>query len=506
MNAPRMTARQTSLFTLAALGISAMGILLRLYGLGYRSLWFDEARLANGIIHHSLGTILTYPYQAKPPFMFAVAARWLVVVLGHSEIVLRLLPVLMGIGTILLIYCPIRKIFGPDLALYASALVAFSPSLIYYSKEFKQYSGEAFFTVALFLAGLTVLRHRERPGAYFLYTILGTLVIGFSYSAVFTLLGVNIALLTSIFLCGGMFPLRRLGAANVCVITAWLLMFTLYASKNATPVLAEYWAKDFADTQSLGGFAQWNWEKLKDMSQFFVPVKAGGIFLATSLVFGLAVWKPQEYCYLNVCFLATLFLILAASAMKAYPAGNRLMLFIGPLLYLVMAKGVATATRLIKKSKRRALVYFVAALVPILMLSYAVENNILRPQEREEMRPVVRYLQKNMRQGDRVYVYYGAAPAFTYYYSGTDTNVTTCPPPRNDPEIYIDDLDIFLRDQSADRFWIVFSHCRGKVNERSLILKNVKKKYTLVDKYARKGAYLYYFKIGGGNENSLKRE
>ena len=151
VDAVEMNTRESLSRGAAAMGIIATGAFLRLYELGTRSLWLDEAWLANGIIRFRLATILTHPHPAKPPPLFVASVRCLVVAFGNSEFVLRLVPSLFGIGVLVLLYYACKKAFNPDLALYATALASFSPPLIFYSREFKQYSCEAFFTLALFL-------------------------------------------------------------------------------------------------------------------------------------------------------------------------------------------------------------------------------------------------------------------------------------------------------------------------------------------------------------------
>ena len=78
----------------------------------------------------------------------------------------------------------------------------------------------------------------------------------------------------------------------------------------------------------------------------------------------------------------------------------------------------------------------------------------------EDLRPVVAALDSSFREGDRIYVYYGAQPGFAYYHrrhleaqvDGTEN--------RNAPEAYLAEVESLLDLHS--RVWMVFSHCFSK--------------------------------------------
>lgn len=493
----------------AAICIIAAGAFLRLYGLGHESLVYDEAAVANPLVRFKLVEILTIPFHSKEPLLYLTSQRCIVLAFGHSEFVLRLLPSLFGIGTLVLLYLASRKTFAPDLALYVTALASFSPPLIDFSRFFRQYTCEAFFATALFFTGMAMLGHGERRWAFPAYVILSTLAVGFSYCTVFILVGINAAFLANKFMYGEMPPLKKLVCAGLYLFALWFLMYKLYLSRNLLPDTLACWERDFANTQSLGGFGQWFWAKLTRTGVYFFPVPSSAwIVLPAVLLSGVTIWRPKENGYLNTCFLATLLSTFSASLLHLYPIGNRLMLFLCPLCYLVLAKGVSFVARLGHARHWHFLVYGIASLLPVQMLSSAVGNTLLRPQWREEMRPVVRHLERGMRATDRILVYYGAAEAFTYYYTGSDTNVAYLPPHRTEPRKYLDDLNALTGDKVADRLWLVVSHYWR--NEHRFILKHMKRRYPLIFRYERTRASLYCFDTrrapAGAPPHALSRE
>jgi hypothetical protein len=81
----------------------------------------------------------------------------------------------------------------------------------------------------------------------------------------------------------------------------------------------------------------------------------------------------------------------------------------------------------------------------------------LRSPGTEDLRPVVSALSSAFRTGDRIYVYYGAAPAFQYYYRQNEESQFYGAESRRHPRRYIRELKDLLR--SPGRLWLVFSHC-----------------------------------------------
>ena len=147
------------LTALAVALIFGVAVYFRLYELGARNLWTDEAWVALAAMQPTAAAALAAG-QSTPPFylltVWAMVQLW-----GHGEAVLRGLSWLFGVGTLFLIWRLSRLLVEVPAALLALAAVAFSPIMVYYSKELKQYSGDAFFAVlALWLAE----RLRARQG------------------------------------------------------------------------------------------------------------------------------------------------------------------------------------------------------------------------------------------------------------------------------------------------------------------------------------------------------
>ena len=162
-----------------------------------RSLWLDEAYLANSILTYSFKQLLTKPllyWQAAPPG-FLLLQKAAVSAFGTSEYALRVVPLLAGVASIPLFYGIVRRCLGPTAQILAMTMFVTLDPLIYYSAEAKQYGLDVMIALAILLAAL---RFRERPGSWGRLITLGAVgVLGIfcSHPAVFTLAGCGIVLI-----------------------------------------------------------------------------------------------------------------------------------------------------------------------------------------------------------------------------------------------------------------------------------------------------------------------
>lgn len=125
-----------------SLALISLGIIIRLYHfLLNRSLWLDEAMLSNNIINRNFMQLLEPMDQRQvAPIGFLYVQKFLTIMFGTSEYVLRIFPLIAGILSVILLYCLLRKIGNEKLAFIGLSLFIFGKFLIYYSAEAKQYN------------------------------------------------------------------------------------------------------------------------------------------------------------------------------------------------------------------------------------------------------------------------------------------------------------------------------------------------------------------------------
>src|SRR6185369_5173490 len=102
-------------------------LILGLYGIE-RSLWLDEAWVANSVHAPTLGGMFYYPnwLQTSPP-LFLMLVRSAVGLFGLSTVVLRSVPLLLALVAVAALLGAGRRLFWRRFAVLARAILAFTP-------------------------------------------------------------------------------------------------------------------------------------------------------------------------------------------------------------------------------------------------------------------------------------------------------------------------------------------------------------------------------------------
>jgi len=406
---------------LAVALIFGVAIYFRLYELGSRNLWTDEAWVALAVMKPTATEALAAG-QSTPPFylltLWAMVQLW-----GHSEMVLRSLAWLFGVGTLGLIWRFSRSLVEVPAALLALAAVAFSPIMVYYSKELKQYSGDAFFAVGV-LWLTERLQAREGGQGWPALALAGVVGLGYSQPLIFTLPVVWAVLWVTL-------P-RVQRPRLVCLGSVWLLAaagyYLLFIRREIDPELVAYWTQDFPDLSGLVPFFRWLGPALYRYFWYFLGewgVIWGPLLLAAGMMVMVRRGRGRVLLYLT----GPLLLAFGAACLHRYPfmahyGGNRLMLFSAPVLYVLVAAGGWGVLAMLWRRRQRVLALALAALLLVaLNLRAGIKENLSPLNNREEIQPLVAYLEANLQPQDLIYVYYFAVAPFKYYYHGPNPGI-----------------------------------------------------------------------------------
>jgi uncharacterized membrane protein len=155
-----------------ALGaVTALGLGLRLWNLGSKSLWIDETfsiGMASQSWHGFAGTLLGV--QPNMEFFYVLlkfAASVTPVAWQHGEVFWRLLPALAGAATIPALSVLARRIFSVRVALLASALLAVNEFMVEYSQQARGYTLFVLLLTLSWLALVRALEGERRAWAWF---------------------------------------------------------------------------------------------------------------------------------------------------------------------------------------------------------------------------------------------------------------------------------------------------------------------------------------------------
>jgi mannosyltransferase len=158
---------------------------LRLWGIGRQSMWYDEwltARAASGDLRNLLDYV-TGP-AGIPPTYFGVMWGWARLV-GDGDGALRLVSALAGVALVPVVWLLVRELrLARRVARVAVVLVAVNPMLVWYSQEARPYTLVALVaTCSLWALARAVTRGRRGDLAWWVFA--ATLLVAVHYYAVF---------------------------------------------------------------------------------------------------------------------------------------------------------------------------------------------------------------------------------------------------------------------------------------------------------------------------------
>lgn len=404
----------------ALLATLALGIAARMAQyLSNRSLWLDEAYLALNILGRDFSGLLRPldHHQIAPP-LFLWAVKLAVSLWGDSEAVLRLVPLIGGILALPLFHRLARRMLGSLGAWLATAMLAWSQPLIYYASEVKPYATDALTAVAACALTLPLI---EGPTAdhppyrrLLLVGVIGALMPWFSYPSAFVLGGLALAMLW------GPLLRRRYRLALRMTIPPVLWGLSLLALYGAVlrpglgdPFLRTFWREFFAPfpPRSLTEL-YWYLQAWFDFLVFAGGLPFYGLATFAWLAGCITLWQARRRAP-ALALVLPLIGATVASALKLYPLYIRVVLFAVPPTFLLVACGGEAIHRALSPHSRAIAIVWVALLV--LHPFYRSLSVLGTPWVNEEVRPAIQYIRDHWQEGDRVYVYHGAAPTFAYY-------------------------------------------------------------------------------------------
>ena len=135
----RATPSRGRFFLIAALVLLTIATALRVYHLGDRSLWFDEALTAD----MSRGTLTQMLEEDRSRGSAPVVHPYilhLVQKTANGAVAVRIPSVLASLLAVLVMLAMVRAKISPSAALFAAAILAVSASQIRYAQEVREYS------------------------------------------------------------------------------------------------------------------------------------------------------------------------------------------------------------------------------------------------------------------------------------------------------------------------------------------------------------------------------
>jgi hypothetical protein len=431
------------------------GVILRLRAyLAARSFGRDESNLALNVIRRSFpGLLRPLDEDQGAPIGFLLLDKATVELFGRNEYALRLIPLLASLAAFPLFVTVARRLVGPGAVVAALALFVVAEPLTFYASADKQYACDVAVTLAILACAASPGGILARPAWL---AIVGSVGVWFSHPAAFVLAGV--ALAWALFDRGGArgtaLAVAGAWAANF-LGEYWISLHQLQANDR----LRNYWARWFLP------FPPRSPDDLRRACDLILgifedPVGLPAVSVAATLtVLGVIALGGRARRAL-VLLVAPVGFAMIASMLRLYPALGRLMLFAVPLFAMLIAAGLDYVRRGCGRESRIVHAVLLAALLakpgPRALIA------LIRPPQGEELKPVLRAIERQRRPGDAIYLYFASEPAFVFYSRYADRPVLP------DVEVIVGgngffDHGAYPRDARrlaarGGRAWLVFSH------------------------------------------------
>ena len=494
--------------------IFLVGIFARLYELGQRSLWMDEAWVANLASSDNLSTAF-FDERHTPPLFISLLYVF-VHIFPNNEWFLRIVPALFSVGGMVLIYLLVRKWFGKIEAVGALLLFSFMPVILVYSRELKQYTCDIFFLLLLLFIMERILDNPRSGKLWAVLAVTGGVGIWFSYPVAYVLASVGIALLYHIFYDEYSKPdkykllINWFFTLSALLISIGLLYYFVVSSQMSSLSQSEFsksfdpfWTtRAFPDLSGIGPFIKWFMFSVLSFFVFFWNGYAAVVFIISLL----GMWHLFRSGQARILFYwgIILLMLLIASFMNVFPfSGFRVTLFTVPIfivLFICGLKGLWVYSE--KKSLLKPLAYLgiflVVAQVSDAAIYYKNGKGYLWYEQYpqiEEMKPALIVLDRKRRESETVYVHYEAIHAFEYYskhyFKKSYSPLQMGKDNSDDYSKYILELKPLLIKRKP--FWFIATH--GNPLEWRYIYDNLKLKWNYLGRFyfLKDGASLIYY-------------
>jgi 4-amino-4-deoxy-L-arabinose transferase-like glycosyltransferase len=141
--------KKLDFYLVVILLLTLWGFILRIYALGYQSLWNDEAELLNaasGILDHGLPILPSGHFYERAILNTNIIA-FSFTLFGTNEFAARLPSVIFGTLTIPLVFLFAKRVGNEKIALIAATITAFSMLEIAWSRQARMYQELQFFYI-----------------------------------------------------------------------------------------------------------------------------------------------------------------------------------------------------------------------------------------------------------------------------------------------------------------------------------------------------------------------
>jgi 4-amino-4-deoxy-L-arabinose transferase-like glycosyltransferase len=484
---------------LALLGVTLLGLVVRLYGLTNYGVWFDEAYHIQ-LVQLPTITAMLDAVLSNPPSdpLYVLLLRPWVGLFGPGDGSVRTMSVLLSTATLPATYWLGKIVAGRAVGLVGALLLAVSPYAVELGQEAALYVLASLTTTLVLAAGW---RWWVSGQGASLYVALGILAI-YSHYVVLPIL----ALFGLLALHPAAGP-RRVSArawllAHGVIFTAWLpWLVALIMSWQSSLVPRATLRHPATPEEVLGALVKFT-SGSASLLQGERILEAIGL-LAGAGLFAAGWWEGRDRerraLRLIVVISAIIFLLPAiiSAATGLWLFVDHFMLFLLPALLIVLAASQQSGFRIWNLEFRNWLILLLAVWLVAQVWGLALYHRY-PPHGADGLRELAAKLRQGTRPSDVVLVTPPAlTPTLRQYYDGdikglpSDFDLRAVYLPYEPGRWYSESVSALEADmQGHNRFWLVY---RSELDESGKLLQTVSSRFNLVERHMYPYATLYLF-------------
>ena len=436
-----------------------------------RSLWFDESMISVNIINKNIFELLKpLDYNQVAPILFLILEKYISYI-STSEFALRLLPLVCFCISGYLYLKLIRIYFENSYTiLFSLSMFVFNISLLYYSSEVKQYMIDVFVLILMYY--FISKNYKKEINKFYNLSFSGCLAIFISNIAPIILLTISIFIFKIILIKNKYFL-----KAFLYLLLSWFISFVFYFyffifNHSTHDFMLEYWGKNnsFMPINILdSNMYKFIFEKI--LTIFNSISSYSKILLFIFLLFYVIgflhlFYKKRFRIILLLIF--PIFIHLILSAIKIYPFDLRLNLYLFPIIMFGISFGFDFLISKCYTSHLIIIFKMFALFIPFIFLLNLKKYRFIT--QNEEIKNSLNYIKNNYDEGNKLYVYCGAGPAYKYY---SDTKYFNNLLPVINGSWNRENRINYIKEITHEKgeIWILFSHVYR--DEESYILKHL---------------------------------
>ena len=354
--------------------------------------------------------------RVHDPYLFLAGVKLLTSFLPQHEYALRLLPFLCAVFSLLAFGKVKDRFLGPVAANVAFGLLAVCPTFIYYSCRLMPYCADILMTIIWLYVfqRWAVAKAWSSKGLVFC-GVAGMLTVWFSLPAVFVLSGGGLALMLEAALQRRFQQSRRMMA----VWSLWLVGFGVYyfhAIRYFTnkDFLREVWQEHLVPrAASLGEVIGWLTGHVYRL--FENPAHVNPLLGGALLISGALIMLRRQRAQALILLMPLVMTILAALWGK-YPLHGRVLSFLLPILFIVIAYGWEKLFY-VKKNWMESMLRWLIILLLFWPPVQKTWQEIHKSYERYGLLPVMEHIGEHLQPGDGMYVLYQGHWQFNFFRS-----------------------------------------------------------------------------------------